>query len=126
MNVVLDSSAVLAVLWDEPGATRVAERLAGSRISAVNLAELVAKLVDRGAGDGDVADVIADLGVEVVAFDADQAMRCGLLRRATREIGLSLGDRACLALCQRDGAMALTADRAWSGADIGIAVEVVR
>ena len=126
MNAVLDTSAVLAVLWDEPGAALVAERLAGAKISAVNLAELVTKLVDRGAGDGELSEVVGDLGIEVVAFDLDQAMATGRMRRETRALGLSIGDRASLALGRREGAAVVTADRAWAEVDVGVTVEVIR
>lgn len=126
MSVVLDSSAVLAVLWAEPGAGKVLTRLESARISAVNAAEVVSRLVDRGASDAAAEAAIPDLMVEVVPFDAAQALAAGLLRRTTRAAGLSLGDRACLALARFDGLPAVTADRAWGDLDLGIAVEVIR
>ena len=126
MNVVLDTSAVLAMLWDEPGGGRVAEVLEEARMSTVNLAELVAKLVDRGAPDEVVRDAVVGLGVEMVDFDSDQAVAAGLMRRETRTAGLSLGDRACLALALRRGAVALTADGAWERAGSGAGIEVIR
>lgn len=126
MSVVLDSSAVLAVLWAEPGAVEVMTRLERARISAVNAAEVVSRLVERGASDAAAEAAIPDLMVEVVPFDAAQALAAGLLRRATRPAGLSLGDRACLALAQAEGLPALTADRAWGDLHLGIAVEVIR
>jgi PIN domain nuclease of toxin-antitoxin system len=126
VKVVLDSSAVLAMLWDEPGAARVVDALPGARISAVNLAEVTAKLVDRGASDEDATEILRSLGLDAVAFDSDQALAAGLLRRATRGVGLSIGDRACLALARSERAVALTADRAWAGLSLGVDVEVIR
>jgi PIN domain nuclease of toxin-antitoxin system len=126
VKVVLDSSAVLAMLWDEPGAARVAEALPGARISAVNLAEVTAKLIDRGASDDDAKEILRSLGLDAAAFDSDQAITAGLLRRATGKAGLSLGDRACLALARADRAVAMTADRAWAGLELDVGVEVIR
>lgn len=126
MSVVLDTSAVLALLWNEAGAERVADAMADARISTVNLAELVGKLVDRGASDRDAAEVIQSLGLEAVGFDADQAFAAGVLRRSTRAAGLSIGDRACLSLAKRDGRVALTADRSWNTLELEIDVELIR
>jgi PIN domain nuclease of toxin-antitoxin system len=117
---------VLALLWDEPGADRVAEVLPVAQMSAVNVAELIGKLIDRGASDSEAIAVIRTLGVVSTSFDERQAVACGVLRRRTRAAGLSLGDRACLALAQSEGAVALTADRSWTAAGIDIRVEVIR
>lgn len=126
MTVVLDTSAVLAALWGEPGAERVAPHLPGAAISAVNMAELRSKLVDRGAGADQVAEVVESLGLSVRGFDADQAGVCGELRRTTRAAGLSLADRACLALGLAQDLTVITADRAWLTLDVGARVEVIR
>ena len=127
MSVVLDASTLLALLANEPGAARVAQALAQrARISAVNLSEVVAKLSDRGLPDEAVFEVLDGLELTVVAFDADLALDAGVLRASTRARGLSLGDRACLALARRTGFRALTCDGAWAGLDLGVDVEVVR
>ncbi|MBA3812798.1 MAG: type II toxin-antitoxin system VapC family toxin [Caulobacteraceae bacterium] len=110
----------------EPGAEAVRERLAVARISAVNLSEVVAKLQDHGVPDAAIADSLAELALDVVAFDEDQAIDAGKLRRATRHAGLSLGDRACLALARSLAATALTTDRAWEKAAADARVELVR
>ena len=122
----MDTSAVLASLWNEPGAARVDEVIAEARISAVNLSELIAKLVDRGASDDQVGDILAALNLEVEAFSAGQARLCGELRRTTRAFGLSLGDRCCLALAQSENALVLTADRAWASLETDVEIEVIR
>jgi ribonuclease VapC len=123
---VLDASAVLAVLRGEPGAEQVQDRLTRAVISAANYAEVVSKLVDHGAA-GDLAiRAAAELGVSVTPLDEPAATRAGALREATRARGLSLGDRACLALAQREGLPVLTADRAWADLDLGVEVVLIR
>ncbi len=100
--------------------------MSGACMSAVNLSEVIAKLIDRGApGEAVVAD-LAELDLEVVDVDRRQAELAGLMRGKTRAQGLSLGDRACLALAAHLGATAVTADRAWANVEVGVAVEIVR
>ncbi|MDO6414392.1 type II toxin-antitoxin system VapC family toxin [Sphingomonas sp. BIUV-7] len=123
---VLDASAVLAAFFDEPGADHIAARMNGALISAVNYSEVVAKLIDRGTPHEQILEIMAQLDVDVVPVDRDQAMSAGLLRAETRSAGLSLGDRSCLALALARGAVALTADRAWGGLTLGVTIEVVR
>lgn len=111
---MLDASAVLAVLLDEPGAEAVQRLLPGALLSSVNLTEVVGKLCDRGMPAEQVVAAIALIGVEIVPFDAEQAKVAGELRPLTRNAGLSLGDRACLALARLRGLPAFTADVAWA------------
>ena len=112
-KAVLDSSAVLAVLLEEAGADRVETVLPGALLSAVNLAEVVSKLCERGMPADEVLLAVAALGVDIVAYDGEQARLTGELRPLTRAAGLSLGDRACLALSRLRQLPALTADAAW-------------
>lgn len=126
MSVVLDASALLAWTWDEPGAERVDAVIGGGRVSAVNWAEVLSRLIERGLTDEEARRSRSRFPVTVVPFDAAQALAAGLLRRSTRSAGLSLGDRACLALAQAEGLPAVTADRAWAALDLGITVEVIR
>lgn len=126
MAAVLDSSAVLALLWGEPGAEIVAASVQVARVSAVNLSEVVARLVDRGMAPAEARQAIRELELRVDVFDTELAIEAGLLRAATRAHGLSLGDRACLALAARLEAEALTADRAWSRADVGVDIHLIR
>jgi ribonuclease VapC len=123
---VLDASVVLATIFGEVTAAEAEPWLAEACISAVNLAEVVAKLAERGSSAEMIANGIARLDLEVVPFDQVQAERAGLLRIETRPLGLSLGDRACLALAAGLGVPAVTADRTWAGLDLGIAIDVVR
>ena len=113
MPVVYDASVLLALLLDEPGAERAQLSLSEGMISSVNLSEVIATLISRGATAADVSALVEDLPLEVVPFTAEDAEAAGLLRASTKALGLSLGDRACLALGQRLRAHVLTADRAW-------------
>lgn len=113
-EAVLDSSAVLALLLGEPGAERVKPTLPGACLSTVNFAEIVTKLCERGMPQDQARLAIEAIGVEVVDFGIDQACMTGELRNRTRSAGLSLGDRACLALAQQRNLPAITADTAWS------------
>ena len=95
-------------------------------MSAVNLAEVITKLMDEKLSPEQADQIIYAYGFEIVAFDEDLARQAGALRPATKRLGLSLGDRACLALAQRENVPALTADRTWAKLDLGITIKVVR
>lgn len=126
MNVVLDSSAVLAAINGEAGAERVEDALPGGAISAANFSEVLSKLVDKGHDDGEAVAALDALPLTVLPVDAAQARRAGLLRRQTRRLGLSLGDRVCLALAVELRLPVVTADRVWAQLDLGIEIAVVR
>jgi ribonuclease VapC len=125
-DVVLDASAILARVLDEPGGEMVRTVIDGARVSAANLAEVVQRLVDLGADDRNVTDTIRELSCQVIALDEGLALDAGLLRRATKSKGLSLGDRACLALGKRLGLPVYTADRVWAELDLGVEVVLIR
>jgi ribonuclease VapC len=128
-DAALDASALLAYLLGEPGADLVEEHLVRrSAISAVNWCEVAGKLIDAGAPcEEGVPRVLRRGGLgellDVHAFERPDAEAAAGLRAATRALGLSLGDRACLALAQRLGVPALTADRAWT--ELELAIEVI-
>jgi ribonuclease VapC len=126
MSVVLDSSAVLAVLWNEPGNELVLERIDGAIISAVNHAEVLTKISDRSSDGKRAITLLASLAVAVIGFDEAQAETVGTLRTKTKHLGLSLGDRACIALAMKKGWPVLTADKAWVELSLGIDVHLVR
>ena len=125
-EVVIDASALLALLNAEPGADVVAEALPQGVISAVNLSEVIAKLCDVGMPEKAIHQALQPLGIEIVPFDEEQAYQAGLLRTSTQDWGISLGDRACLSLAKKLGIDALTADRAWTELSIGTNIKVIR
>jgi ribonuclease VapC len=125
-EIVLDASALMAVLREEPGAQAVEAVLDAAAISAVNLSEVQAKLVERGTPAETAWSWLIDLDLRVIDFDLAQARIAGDLRPVTGARGLSLGDRACLALARARGAPAMTADRTWAGLDVGIEIRTLR
>jgi PIN domain nuclease of toxin-antitoxin system len=116
----------MAFLRREPGRDRVESVLDRAQISAVNLAEVVAKAVDRCGALEAIAASLAQLPLRVIPFAPDDAMISGSLRSATRHKGLSLGDRCCLALGVRTGLPVLTTEGKWREIDVGVQVEVIR
>jgi ribonuclease VapC len=123
---VLDASALLAMLHLEPGADIVERAVDRAAISTVNWSEVCQRSVARGIEtDGLRADVQA-LGLEIVPFTADDAERAAVFWPLTRSLGLSLGDRACLALAERLGRPVLTADRSWARLDLEVEIRAIR
>lgn len=126
MSVVLDASAVLALINDEPGAAAVRAVVRGAAISSVNLAEVGSRIVDLGEPAASAIDLLQRLGLRIVEFDTVLATSSIELRSPTKRKGLSLGDRACLALAVREEAIAVTADRAWAGLQVGCEIKLIR
>jgi ribonuclease VapC len=124
--MVLDASALLALINSEPGWKVVAATLPEAAISAVNLAEVVTKMVDIGIPEEDAWAEAADLVPLIIGFGPELARATAGLRVMTRPLGLSLGDRACLALAQQLDLPALTADTAWRGLSIGVEIRFLR
>jgi PIN domain nuclease of toxin-antitoxin system len=123
---VLDASAVLAVYFDEPGADQVARTLPGALLSAVNYTEVIGKCLDRGETLDCVVRKLAALGFHIVAHDTALARRAGEMRIPTKRFGLSLADRACLALAERENLPVLTADKDWGKVGLALDVRVIR
>jgi ribonuclease VapC len=123
LTVVLDASAVLAWILDEPGGDAVAAAMPGGVMTAVNAAE-VAERLHRDFDEDAVRASLALMLPPTIAADLELALAAGLLTATTRAAGLSLGDRFCLALAQRLGCPALTADRAWLKIADAVGVEV--
>ena len=126
MGFVVDSSVVLAMLRNEEGSERAASALPDGQLSSVNAVEVVTRLIDLGYEPDRAVSALSRTRLSVVAFDQDQALSAGRLRAVTHHRGLSLGDRACLALAIREKATALTADRNWADLDLPCKVELIR
>jgi len=130
---VLDASALLSILLDEPGQASVNRILDRAQIHAVNLAEVIARLVRAGTPPEKAIEILAGLYLEVdERFGTAQAEFCGTLLGTRRDLGLSLGDCVCLTAAAVSGAVAVTADRRWKELvgttirDAAIRVELVR
>jgi ribonuclease VapC len=129
MPVVLDTSAVLAILFREPGQDVVRSALRdGTAMSAVNFTEAMTRLVRNGMAADGAATALTTLPIALHDLNAELAIQTGAMFAQTRPFGLSLGDRACLALARHQGLPALTGDRAWLQVAplIGVEVRLIR
>ena len=126
-KIVLDASALLALLNQEPGwETLSPQRLLQATLSTVNLAEVHTKLIRRGVPAEEAWEDATSLIAETVPFTEEQARIAGALAAETRPLGLSLGDRACLALALTLKAPVYTTDRAWKNLKLGVRIHVLR
>lgn len=121
---VLNASALLAMLLEEPGGDEVAELLPRTRVSAVNLAEVLGRLARDGMPDDTLADVEARLRPLALPFETGLTIETARLIRVARD--LSLGDRACIATAKRLGLPVITADKVWARFDLGVEVRLIR
>ena len=124
--VVADASAILALLKQEPTELIDPRRLFGATVSAVNLSEIIERLCAGGLEAEEADAAIGRLNLAIADFTHLSARAAARLRAASRRVGLSLGDRACLALGRELHAPVVTADRAWAGLDIGVEVILIR
>lgn len=126
-RIVLDASVLLAIIYREPGSDKFApELLARATVSTVNLAEAQSKLVLLGWRPEQAWADAVSLANEIFPFSADHAKAAGSMVAQTRTLGLSLGDRACLALALDLKAPVYTADRAWKNLKVGVRIHVIR
>ena len=129
---VLDASAFLAYLRDEPGAEIVENALIdGCYISIINWVEVLSKVVDLGESPEEIIKRLRDEGLlenslEIIACNEEDAITIAKFRPLTKSAGLSLGDRACLALGKRLNLPVLTADKVWSSLSLGITINLIR
>ena len=126
MTTVLDASAVLSFLQDEPGSDQVEAILPEAVISSVNWAEVVQKLIRASVDINGMRDDLEALGLKVFPFTAEEAELAGRLWQQTRHAGLSLGDRACLSVGIQLQATVLTADQIWTTLDLPVTVRSIR
>ena len=124
--IVADASAILAFLMDEPGAKKVAQNLDKLLLSSVNFCEVASKFSERGMPEAEIEEVLSPFSQLVVPFDSETALIAGNMRKASRDLSLSLGDRACLALGKKLGALVYTCDAAWAKVRLGVEIEVIR
>lgn len=125
-EIVVDASAILALLNQESGSEEVLQFIGNATISTVNLSEIIAKLAEGGIPEQDIQQILTNFHLKVVPFDEEQALIAGMLRPASKPIGLSFGDRACLALGIVLNKPVITTDRLWSNLNVGIEIRVVR
>ncbi|MBS0296316.1 MAG: type II toxin-antitoxin system VapC family toxin [Proteobacteria bacterium] len=125
-EAVLDASAALAFLRNEPGAEVVAAIASRAIMSCANAAEVIGKLIARGATAEDAARALDLVPCVIVGIDVEMGLAAGRLASRTIPRGLSLGDRLCIALAQREGLPVLTTDRPWAELDLGVDVRLIR
>lgn len=125
-EAVLDASAILAVLLTEAGASQVQGVLPYALLTSVNAAEVVTKQIRYGADPDSAIETVRLLECQIVPVDEQLGLRAGALYAATAGLSLSLADRICLALAEREGLPVLTADGAWAELDIGIQIRLIR
>jgi PIN domain nuclease of toxin-antitoxin system len=126
MNYVLDASALIALALKERGAGIVATFAHQSLISTVNASEFLQRMADAGIADDEAANKMTEFEVTLVPFTADHARQAAAFRLATKKLGLSLGDRACLALAHDRRFPILTSDRRMAEADVGLDIRMIR
>ncbi len=125
-KVVLDASALLALLHREKGHEKVAAVMERATMNTVNVAEVIGKLARLGMTAEEIEMILAGLDIDTVDFDLSMASVAGNLIVKTQEFGLSLGDRACLALALERKLPVMTSDRIWENLDLGVPIELLR
>ena len=124
--IVFDSSVVIAILKQEQGFDSAESSLNDALISTVNLSEVATYLARNGVPSETIQEVLASFPIQVIPFDESLAIQTGCLFSSCKHLGLSLGDRACLALAVSRKLPVLTADLIWSKLDLGISIQVLR
>jgi PIN domain nuclease of toxin-antitoxin system len=123
---VLDASALIADIYGEKGTAVVHPHLSKAMISCVNLTEVATRMADSGTPLDQVEENLKGIGVQIIPYDEELAFIAAALRAKTRAYGLSLADRACLALAMREKLPVLTADTAWKKLSVGVKITLIR
>lgn len=123
---VLDASAVLAFLLQEPGGEQIGRILTRSILTSVNSAEVATRLAEAAMPADEIEETINSLNCWIAPVSADVGLQAGLMRLSTRHKGLSLGDRVCLAFARHEGLPVYTADRPWADLDVGVDIRLIR
>ena len=124
--IVFDSSVVIAILKQSPGFSTAESSISDALISTVNMSEVATYLARNSVPKDTIQEVLASFPIQVVPFEESLAIQTGCLYSSCKHLGLSLGDRACLALAMSRKMPVLTADRVWSKLDLGISIQVLR
>ena len=125
-KIVIDASAILALLKMEKGYEKVANRLDDAIISSVNFSEVITVISRNGFGTEDVIKSLKNTFLHIIEFDTEQAIITATIDKTTKKHGLSLGDRACLALAKQKNLPVLTSDKVWKGLDLDVEVQLIR
>src|SRR3990167_5745144 len=125
-SVIFDSSALLALLQEEPGYKIAEEHLTTFIMSAINVSESIAGLIKIGIPPNEAKITILDIVKNIVPFCAEQACIAAQFIPFTKSLGLSLGDRACLALGKQLNLTVLTTDKVWKKPNLGIHIQLLR
>ena len=125
-SLVVDASAIIALLSGERFDRFDPGRVTRASISTVNLSEVLARLHEMGVPSGEADTAVARLNLRIADFDASQALATARFKPLTRRAGLSLGDRACLALGAKLKCPVVTADRSWATVNLGVEVILIR
>lgn len=123
---VFDASVILAIIQQEPGYEEFLDMAFGGLTSTVNLAEARGKLSDRGLDRKAIDEAIGYINLSPIAFDEEQAQISSDLRPSTKMAGLSLADRACIALAVQRSAIVYTADQVWAEVKVPVEIKLIR
>ncbi len=125
-KVIIDTSAILAVIFEEKGADQVIPYLTVGGVSTVNLSEVVTVALRKGAKLGEIREFLSRLSLEIIPFDTDQAYQAASLEPFSKSHDLSLGDRACLGTGLTLNRAVITADKEWRDLPLAIEIRLIR
>ena len=125
-KIILDASVILALLNMEQGHEVVSKHLENAIVSSLNFSEVVTVLARQGFGQEKIIRSLKETFLHIEEFNTEQAVIAALLDEVTKVYGLSLGDRACLALAKYKGLPVLTADKMWKDLNLNIEIQLIR